>query len=63
LREALKVLETEGLLNHNPNQGYFVARLSSKELAQIYRMRELLETELIRLLPEPDRRCSSICRS
>jgi DNA-binding GntR family transcriptional regulator len=53
LREALRMLETEGLLVHMPNQGYFVARLRSAELKQIYLMRRLLETELLRTLRRP----------
>jgi DNA-binding GntR family transcriptional regulator len=53
LREALRMLETEGLLVHVPNQGYFVARLRSSELRQIYLMRRLLETELFRTLRQP----------
>jgi len=53
LREALRTLETEGLLVHVPNQGYFVARLRSADLRQIYLMRRLLETELFRTLRPP----------
>jgi len=54
LREALKVLETEGVLVHSPNRGYFVARLRASELAQIYLMRQLLEGELYRSVEFPD---------
>ena len=53
LREALRTLEAEGLLAHVPNQGYFVARLSSKELQQIYMMRRLLEGELFKTARKP----------
>ena len=53
LREALRTLETEGLLVHLPNQGYFVARLRSADLRQIYLMRRLLETQLYRTLRAP----------
>ena len=53
VREALRTLETEGLLSHIPNQGYFVVRLSSSEMRQIYLMRRLLETELYRTLRKP----------
>ena len=53
LREALRMLETEGLLSHVPNQGYFVVRLSSSDLRQVYLMRRLLETELYRTLRRP----------
>ena len=52
LREALRALEAEGLLRHLPNQGYFVTRLRSGELNQVYLMRRVLERELlIRLQP------------
>ncbi len=53
LREALRMLETEGLLEHLPNQGYFVTRLRSADMQQIYLMRRLLETELYRSLRRP----------
>jgi DNA-binding GntR family transcriptional regulator len=53
LREALRILESEGLLRHVPNQGYFVARLSRSELRQIYLMRTLLETELLKTIRRP----------
>jgi DNA-binding GntR family transcriptional regulator len=48
LREALRVLTTEGLLTHRPNQGYFVTRMSQEDLAQILALLEFLETELLR---------------
>jgi DNA-binding GntR family transcriptional regulator len=54
LREALHALEQEGLLVHHPNRGYFVARLKHEDLTQLYRMRELLEGELIRSAHQPD---------
>jgi DNA-binding GntR family transcriptional regulator len=53
VREALQVLETEGLLRHQPNQGYFVAKFSAEQLDQIYLMRQLLETALVRHLSWP----------
>jgi DNA-binding GntR family transcriptional regulator len=55
LREALRMLETEGLLEHLPNQGYFVTRLRSGDMQQIYLMRRLLETELYRSIRRPQR--------
>ena len=54
LREALRLLEAEGLLEHFPNQGYFVTRLQSSDMQQLYLMRRLLETELYRSLRKPD---------
>ena len=54
LREALRTLESEGLLSYEMNRGYVVARLDDGDLAQIYRMRELLEDELLRTVRRPD---------
>ena len=45
---ALSALQSEGLLDHKPNSGYTVARFSIDDLSQIYLMRRLLETELLR---------------
>ncbi|MGQ4601127.1 GntR family transcriptional regulator [Nocardia sp. R6R-6] len=53
LREALRVLTTEGLLTHRPHQGYFVTRLNAEELGQIHNLLEFLETELIRTVRWP----------
>ena len=47
---ALSTLESEGLLVHKPNSGFTVARFSADELSQIYLMRRVLETELLRSL-------------
>ena len=54
LRQALSALETEGLVTHEQQRGYFVARMSVDHLTQIYRMRELLETELLRTVRTPE---------
>jgi DNA-binding GntR family transcriptional regulator len=54
LRQALSALETEGLVTHEQQRGYFVARMSVDHLSQIYRMRELLETELLRTVRVPE---------
>jgi DNA-binding GntR family transcriptional regulator len=48
IREALAKLHTEGILVHKQNTGFTVARFSSEDLAEIYLMRRLLETELLR---------------
>jgi DNA-binding GntR family transcriptional regulator len=47
VREALKLLEAEGLLLHKPNRGYYVRRLSNDELNQIYLMLDSLEELLL----------------
>jgi DNA-binding GntR family transcriptional regulator len=57
VREALGALQTEGIVRHSRNQGYFVAKFSAAELEQIYLMRGLLETALLSAIewPEPQR--------
>jgi DNA-binding GntR family transcriptional regulator len=54
LREALNVLADQGLLLHRPNQGYFVAKRAPNEQAEIRRMLQLLENELLVSLAWPD---------
>lgn len=57
LREALNVLAEQGLLMHRPNAGYFVAKRAPNELAQIRRILQLLETELLGSIDWPDGQC------
>jgi DNA-binding GntR family transcriptional regulator len=49
LREALKVLEGEGQVQYHRHRGYVVSELSVDDLVEVYRMRELLEAEAIRV--------------
>lgn len=44
VRECLKTLTAEGLVAHQPNVGYSVARLTGAELAELYLVRETLES-------------------
>lgn len=44
VREALKTLIGEGLVEHRTNFGYTVARLTVRELRELYLVREVLET-------------------
>lgn len=53
LREALNILAKQGPLIHKPNQGYFVAKRLPFEQAQVRRMLELLENELMRSMEWP----------
>jgi DNA-binding GntR family transcriptional regulator len=55
LREALRTLESEGLLAYEMNRGYMVARLEASEVAELYFMRALLEHELMRTIGRPDK--------
>jgi len=49
LREAFKVLESEGQVVYTPHRGYKVATLSLTDLLEVYRIRELLEAEAVRV--------------
>jgi len=49
VREALKVLEGEGHVVYLPRRGYVVSELSVADLTEVYRLRELLEAEAIRV--------------
>jgi DNA-binding GntR family transcriptional regulator len=49
LREALKILEGEGQVVYLPHRGYFVAELDVDDLREVYRIRDLLESEAVRV--------------
>src|SRR5215469_11364381 len=51
VREALRQLSADGLVSHVHNVGYAVTRLGQEEFGQIYTMRRLLESEVVRDLP------------
>jgi len=52
VREALKMLEAEGLVTYRPHHGYQVARLNLKEFAEVNSIRGLLEGEaIVRAIP------------
>jgi DNA-binding GntR family transcriptional regulator len=51
LREALRVLEAEGVVRHVPNRGYFVTQYTAEEMKQIYLIRDLLESKILGSLP------------
>jgi DNA-binding GntR family transcriptional regulator len=44
VRESLKTLTGEGLVSHQTNVGYTVAQLTASELAEMYIVRETLES-------------------
>lgn len=46
VREALKTLVGESLVDYEPHRGYFVSALNYRDLEEIYRIRTLLESEL-----------------
>jgi DNA-binding GntR family transcriptional regulator len=51
LREAFSTLIEEGLLVRRPHRGVFVATLTSAQIADIYRVRVLLECTALRQAP------------
>lgn len=48
IREALKKLESEGLLHRFPSRGTFVASLSIQDVEEIFQLRELFELTALR---------------
>jgi hypothetical protein len=49
VREALKRLESQGLVAHEPHYGAMVATLGYGQIVELYQYRELLEAEAARL--------------
>lgn len=45
--QALKRLEFQGLVRHEPNRGYYTESTSLKEIIEIYEFRELIELSLL----------------
>lgn len=65
VREALKILEGEGQITYRPHRGYFVNELTERDVREIYRIRELLESEALRIgipkLTDEDLRVMAEC--
>jgi DNA-binding GntR family transcriptional regulator len=53
VREALGILEAEGILMHEPHQGFSVALLSEGEIRQLYLLRRLIDREIAAALVWP----------
>ncbi|MDZ5471318.1 GntR family transcriptional regulator [Bacillus sp. 31A1R] len=49
VREAIKLLQNEGLVKHETNKGTFVTTLSLQDAYEIYTLRALLESEAAQL--------------
>lgn len=45
--QALKWLEFQNLVRHEPNRGYYTAPMNLKEVEEIYDLRELIELDLL----------------
>ena len=50
--QALKRLEFQGLVRHEPNRGYYTENISLEEITEIYEFRELIEVSLLPLTIE-----------
>lgn len=48
IREALKTLEAEEYITYVPHSGYRVAKLGLEDLIEVFRLRNILEEELLR---------------
>lgn len=55
VREALKQLQTEGLVEVRPRVGTFVAAPSRRDITELFQMKELLEGAAARLLAQRGR--------
>ncbi len=53
VRQALAELERDGYVVRKPNSGAQVRALTAKETAELYAVREILETNCARLIPLP----------
>jgi len=45
--QALKRLEFQGFVRHEPNRGYYTEKISLQEITEIYDFRELIEVALL----------------
>ncbi|WP_338826646.1 GntR family transcriptional regulator [Neomoorella thermoacetica] len=52
VREAIRKLELEGLVEHHPRRGVVVARMSTREAFEVYSIRAVLEGLAARLAAE-----------
>lgn len=49
IREALRRLQSEGLVVYHPHRGTFVATLTADDAEEVYSLRALLEVEAVRI--------------
>ena len=49
IREALRQLEAEGLVSFSPHRGAIVSSLSLAEIEEVFALRAIIESELLRL--------------
>ena len=56
LREALRLIHGEGLLEHTPRRGYNVPMVTQKSIREILDLREALELHALSVISHPDAR-------
>src|SRR4030088_307396 len=54
VREALRILELQGLVVHAPRRGFKVKEYTADDLRHLYRLRAQLEGEVINALSDKD---------
>lgn len=54
VREALGLLVAEGSVRRDRNRGFFISSLDSREMEQLYLLRRLIETEVLRTIRWPE---------
>ena len=54
LREAFRLLAHEGLLVHELHRGVFVRQLTEDDLVDLYRLRRIVECNVVRSLAHPE---------
>ena len=60
LREAVRILEKEGLINSRPGKGSWVASALRQDLDETFEMREMIETFAVDLIKERVKTGSSV---
>lgn len=55
VREAFRLLAHDGLLVHEFNRGVFVPQVTSAAIRDVYRLRRIIEPQVVRSLTPPDR--------
>ncbi len=45
--QALKIFEHMGIVRHETNRGFFVEKITAKEVEEVYKLRELIELNLV----------------
>lgn len=63
IREALRALESEGLVGENSTGGFIVAQTDSRMLKSILRIRDLLEQEAVERIPEAQSDITQVVRT